>query len=330
MPKQLGVAFACASHPHCAGRISAVNALQETHLIGVFDPDVEFARKAAHAGKVFGSAEELLAHDDIDLVIIEGTNSQNSKYAIQAATSGKAILIEKPGAENLERCEEVAHSFHGSTSVAHPFCQVGYHLRYSPSVTKALQIVADGTLGRITTARFHAAVMQPWLTNEWFCDTDDMGGMVFLDFCHMLDLLTLFLGEPTAHKSFITKLNKVPEHPFEDSAAFILRFGDVLAAGDCCGWEANDWISTWDIELYGTEGTLKVGIHPPWLKLYTPAEGWMNEEWRDFDGELNYHYEIADIANRIRENEPPGGCDIQQAVSLIRTIADMYASAKTP
>src|SRR5438876_10726053 len=121
-------------------------------------------------------------------------------------------------------------------------CQVSYHLRYSPSVTKALQVVAGGTLGRITTARFHAAVMQPWLTNEWFCDTNDMGGMVFLDFCHMLDLLSLFLGQPTVHKSFITKLSKVPEHPFEDSAAFILQFGDVLAAGDCCGWEANDWI----------------------------------------------------------------------------------------
>src|SRR5207249_4403462 len=150
------------------GRISAVNEQQETHLIGVFDPDIEIARQAPHGGKVFGSAEELLADDEVDLVIIEGTNSQNSTYATQAATSGKAILIEKPGAENLQHCEQAADA------MADVFCQVGYHLRYSPSVTKALQIVAGGTLGRITTARFHAAVMRPWLTNEWFCDTDDM------------------------------------------------------------------------------------------------------------------------------------------------------------
>ncbi len=311
-----------ASHPHCAGRISQVSQIPSARIAGVYDADAEAASAAAAAAHAArrSSAEEVLCDDQLDLILIEGRNDECSEYAIRAAQMGRPMLLEKPGGETAARVAEAARAVERAGS----FCQVGYHLRYSPSIAQGVEIVRRGQIGRITTCRFHAAVMQPWLTSEWFCDPHDRGGMVHNDFCHMLDLLTLFLGDLSSHNARIVKLAGVPEHPFEDSAAFVLSFGDVLAAGDCCGWEANDWISTWDIELYGTEGTLKLGIHPPWVRVYRPDSGW--EETRDetFDGEMNYRYEIEDAIAGVRQGRLNRGCGIAHALKVAQWIDEMY------
>jgi predicted dehydrogenase len=212
------------------------------------------------------------------------------------------------------------------------YCQVGYHLRYSPAVIRARELVEQGYLGRITTARFHCAVMAPWLTNPWFCDPADRGGLVYLDFCHMLDLLSLFLGMPEEAVVRMIKLEGMPEHPFEDSAAFVFRFGDVLAAGDCCGWEAEDWVQSWSIELYGTQGTLRVGVHPPAIDLFLRqarapyAAGWTRTTNPAYDGNLNYAVELREARRRILARQTPAGADIQHALRLVEILDALYRS----
>jgi predicted dehydrogenase len=290
-------------------------------LAGLYDPDEALAQQTASkfATKHL-SLGEILSDASVGLVIIEGDNTQCADFAVQCAGARKAMLLEKPGAQNEKRLREVADAVRSSGS----FCQVGYHLRYSPSVQEAQVILGSGKIGRTTTVRFHAAVMQPWLTDRWFTDSRDMGGLVFLDFCHVLDLLRMFLGDLTAHRALIRKLERVENHPFEDSAAFALEYGDVLAAGDCCGWESNDWIQTWNLEFFGTEGTLIVGIHPPKTSLYRPKEGWQHTSDNDFAGELNYHRELQDVAERVKSGRAPGGCDIESAMKTVDTIKEMY------
>jgi predicted dehydrogenase len=328
----LGVGFLAVSHPHCSGRANAVLALESVHLAGAFDSDESVCQKftETYGAEKYRSAADLLADENVHCVIIEGTNLQNSELAIACAKAKKPMLLEKPGANNLENMLKVMHEVESSGITA----QVGYHLRYSPSIEKAREILSGGLLGRITTARFHAAVMAPWLTDFWFCDPNDRGGLVFNDFCHMLDLLCLLLGNVTSAQGVIKKLDGVPEHPFEDSAAFVFEFGDVVCAGDVCGWEANDWIETWDIQLFGTEGTLQIGIHPPSLKLFlntpsgTYAKGW--NEWSDlsFDGEMNYHREINDFATSLLLRKPSMGARITDAVNVLSWIDRLYDSAK--
>jgi predicted dehydrogenase len=326
----LGIAFLGISHPHCAGRMNAVRSLEDVFITGVYDRDESLAKRVAEEywARAYEMEADLLCDDDVGLVVIESTNKQNAEFAIRCAEAGKAFLLEKPGANNLQSLRRVASAVE-SQGV---FAQIGYHLRYSPAVERGREIVGAGVLGRVTTARFHCAVMSPWLTDPWFCDPDDAGGLVFNDFCHMLDLLTVFLGKITAIKGAIVKLDDVAAHPFEDSAAFVMEFSDVLAAGDVCGWEANDWITTWDIQLFGTEGTLQIGIHPPWVRLYLrEARGGFNagwNEWSDppFDGELNYHREIADIAGAILGEARTSGCSIADGLEVMSWISRAYES----
>lgn len=327
----IGIGFLGLSHPHCLGRLKAANANENARVVGVFDPDMDLRKRIAelHNTKACDREETLLEDSEIALIVIESTNKQNANYAIRCAEAGKALLIEKPGANNLERMQDVLTAIESNNV----FAQVGYHLRYSPAISKAKSIAKAGLLGKVTTARFHCAVMSPWLTDPWFCDADDLGGLVFNDFCHMLDLLIVFLGSPTGMISSIKKVQGLPVHRYEDSAAFIVEFGDVLAAGDVCGWEANDWITTWDIQLYGTKGTLHIGVHPPSTRLFLRepehgfARGW--NEWSDstFDGDLNYRYEIADILRSLKDGIPTSGCSAAEALAVMSWIASSYETA---
>ncbi|MEQ8762400.1 MAG: Gfo/Idh/MocA family oxidoreductase [Planctomycetota bacterium] len=326
--KSIRTGFLGVSHPHAGGRANVMGRIPELELSGFFEPDSEVAASFSHHYGVhaFDSLDRFFDELNPELVVIEGRNPFNAQMAMEAARRKTPMLIEKPGAHDLETLRALAQEVERQSV----FCQIGYHLRYSPAIAQARACLESNPLGRITTARFHASVMTPWLTDPWFCDPDDRGGLVYLDFCHMLDLLILFLGRPTESIGRIRKLEGVPEHIFEDSAAFLFEFGDVLAAGDCCGWEANDWIERWRLELYGMEGTLEIGMHPPLLKLYrqeaagdVPA-GWSTREHRGFDGEENYRLELKDIAERLMRDEAPGGATIQEALTVAEVLEDLY------
>lgn len=321
----MNVGFLGVSHPHAEGRKFAVNKLC-CNVVGVYENNESalkcFIENTSY--RVFGSQKELLENKDLDFVIIEGKNKENYENALLCIEHKKPFLIEKPGGANIHQIREIQRA----AAENNVFHQVGYHMRYSPSVSNAKQELSNKQIGNIHTVRFHASVQKPWLTNEWFCDMDDRGGLVFLDCCHIIDLVYFLLGELQLVSADIIKRTDVQEHLYEDNATFLLRCNDVLIAGDCCGWETNDWIETWNIEVYGDEGTLIVGIHPPRIKLYKKEESdnykWTKWEQRDFDGNLNYLYELQDILNFIKNGNKPIGCTILEAYKTAELIEKAY------
>jgi predicted dehydrogenase len=317
------------SHPHFESRAGVLAREEGVEIAAAHDPDPELLRAvcARTGAKSFEKPKELLKAG-LDFVLIEGTNTQCAGFALEAVKAKVPMLIEKPGGPDLDALRKVAEA----AEKARVFCQVGYHLRYAPSVLRARELVDQGYLGRITTARFHCAVPAPALTSPWFGDRADRGGLVYLDFCHMLDLLTLLLGMPAEALVRFQKLEGVPEHPFEDAAAFVFRFGDVLAAGDCCGWEAEEGMRSWSIELYGTQGTLRVGIHPPALDLYLrqgrapyPA-GWTRSFDPGYDGHETYAAELREARRRSVAGQTPAGADVQHALRLVEILDALYRS----
>jgi len=328
MNESLRIGLLGVSHPHLEGRLTSMRGMSGVEIIGAHDPDPALAKgvAATWGGTAFDSPEALLEKGRADFVIIEGPNRLCTQFATQCAESSTPFLIEKPGAANAQELEALA----GVVAKSGVFAQVGYHMRYSPSIVKVREWMQGGVAGRVTTARFHASVMSPWLTDPWFCDPDDRGGLVYLDFCHLLDLLVVLLGWPTKSQATIRKLDDVPDHPFEDSAAFLFEFGDILAAGDCCGWEANDWVTTWDIELYGMEGTIRAGIHPPRAELYMREDrepflaGWNITDHARYDGILNYRRELEDIVARVQTGRAPGGATLEDALGVAHLLESLY------
>src|SRR5262249_60514158 len=54
----------------------------------------------------------------------------------------------------------------------------------------------------------------------------------------------------------------------EDAGVALLEYADKLATFDMTAWGAQPWVESWTIELEGTDGTLHVGLQPPWYRLF--------------------------------------------------------------
>ncbi len=328
--RPIGIAFLATSHPHFAGRADSLREIAGVRVVGVFDRDRARAEAAAarYGGRV-ESAESLLADPAVDYVLIEGENGENLDLALRAAAAKKAFVVDKPGAPDLAGARKLADA----ARRAGTFAQVGYHMRYSPAFEPARRIVSEGLLGDLSLVRFHASTPAGALRDFWFTRPEDMGGLVFLDACHVLDLAIALLGRPTRVKAEIVKYED-GGHVFEDAAAVIFRFGKrTLGTLGLTGWEANAWVETWDMAFFGTEGTLTLGIHPPWYRLYLKEpkgsypRGW--SEWRDpaFPGERNYLFEQEDVLARLRRGETAARVGVDHAVTIVEVVDEIYRSA---
>lgn len=358
MPDQIGVAFVGCTHPHIFPRVELLQQETDVRLIGCYDPDQALmaALEKDHGLKAYPTPEALLDQPGVNFAIIEGWDPDNLAYVRMAAERGQAILLEKPGAANLPAMQETVDIIrrHGV-----PF-QVGYMLRFNSAIAHARRILAEGVLGPVPLARFHAAAPVGGAAERWQSVPGDLGGLVYTDGCHMIDLMIYLLGMPKHVKGMSLKLDAGPnviahgfkkdtlaglgvtvEMPlgnlmYEDVGAAIFDYGDKIATFDITGWEAHPWVEAWCIEFYGTDGTLRVGIQPPWYKLYVrnPNHGY-EAGWHSWDGfgvtgvgtslvvDENYTGEIQHMLRRVREWDTDNEPWLAEAEGVI-TVLDAY------
>lgn len=328
--KPIGMAFLATSHPHFAGRADSLKAIPGVRFVGVHDRDRDrAAAAAAKLGARVDSAEKLVADPAVEYVLIEGENGENLDLALLCAAARKPFLVDKPGGPDLAAVRKLK----AAVDAAGVFAQVGYHMRYSPVYAPVERIFRERMLGDLSLVRFHASTPAGALRDFWFTRPEDMGGLVFLDSCHVLDFAISLIGRPTSVKAEIMKYAD-GGHIFEDAAAVLFRFGErTLGTLGLTGWEANNWVETWDMAFFGTEGTLYLGIHPPWFRLYLKEatgpylRGWNEFSDPTFPGERNYLFEQEDVIARLRRGEKTPRVGVDHAVTVVEVIDEIYRSA---
>lgn len=105
--------------------------------------------------RCFDSADSFFAARKIaDVLIIATQDSQHFDHAMQALELGYDLLLEKPAAESLERCEEI------DRRARELGCRVAlcFVLRYTAFYSKIWKIVDSGKLGRVISIRTHEGV----------------------------------------------------------------------------------------------------------------------------------------------------------------------------
>jgi predicted dehydrogenase len=364
MPEQIKVAFVGCTHPHIFPRVELLRAEPDVTLVGCYDPDSSLtaALERDYRLKAYSSPEELLDQPGVNWVIIEGWEPDNPRYVQLAAQRNQAVLLEKPGAPNLSE-------MHGIIDIIQareiPF-QVGYMLRFNSGVAHARRILSEGVLGPVTLVRLHAATPVGGSAERWQSVPGNLGGLGYTDACHLIDLMIYVLGMPQSVRGSILRLPSGPmvtAHGFkentlsglgatvqmplgglvhEDAVAAIFDYGDKLVTCDLTGWEAHPWVEAWRMEFYGTDGTLHVGIQPPWYKLYVrnPNHGY-EAGWHNWDGfgvdgvgtslvvDENYTGEIQHMLRRVREWDTDNGPWLLEAEGVITVLDALYRSDKS-
>jgi predicted dehydrogenase len=136
------------------------------------------------------SSDDLLARDDIDIVVIATPHTTHLPLALAALAAGKHVYLEKPMALSVAECDEIL----AAADRAGRIVTVASQARYNEISMRAKALIDDGTIGRIRMFRVTSPTVGWDVPAEgWFVDPREGGA--YLDWGpHGCDTLRWFTG----------------------------------------------------------------------------------------------------------------------------------------
>ncbi|MEO5336387.1 MAG: Gfo/Idh/MocA family oxidoreductase [Magnetospirillum sp. WYHS-4] len=174
--------------------------------------------------------------------------------ALALARAGVHLLVEKPLSDRLDGVAELIEECRKRRLVL----QVGYCLRFDPSLAALKQALAAGTIGRLQHLKAEVGQYLP----DWRPDTDyrqgvsaraDLGGGALLELSHEIDTLCWLAGPAAGVIARLTAVGDL-EIDVEDSADLLLDF-----PGNVSGTLHMDMLQRTPVrtcKAVGTAGTL--------------------------------------------------------------------------
>lgn len=297
------------------------------------DPDpVACARARERSAWVTTRPEEALLRRP-DVVLVCTPASSHVKLATQALRSGAHLFIEKPLCTTPLEGEDLR----GMAAQDGRVVQVGYNLRYHPTVRGAKRLVEEGRIGPVLAAHFKFGLYLA----KWWKDRDyrasymaqaDLGGGLLLDSSHEVDLALFFLGKVAQVSAMAGKLSRLEIRgadvvkgllKMESGAIVTLNMdclqpkytrgfqlvGEDAALGwDCSGGRADVSLGKLSLCERGRDSYSEVLVEGDPLDTYL-------EELRDF---------LASVENRRRP-----AVDLEQGLEVVRVVAALEESIRT-
>ncbi|TFF25122.1 Gfo/Idh/MocA family oxidoreductase [Jiella endophytica] len=232
------------------------------------------ARQAERYGVAAMSVGELLARDDIDIVLNLTIPAAHAEVSLAALESGKHVYTEKPLAATLQDGIAIveAAKARGLRVGAAPDTVLG------ASVRAARQMIDEGAIGRpvLGTAAVLSHGMEHWHPDPTFFFKPG-GGPVFDMGPYYLSALVNLLGpvarvQATGMKAFEKRLVTTPHSQIRGQEIAVEVLTSVQALLSFESGAEISFFASWDvwrhglrpIEIHGTEGSMRVP-DPNWF-----------------------------------------------------------------
>ena len=159
-----------------------------------------------------------------EIAVVCGSATDRLAMIAVLPPSLRGVLIEKPLATDPELAQKVLQLMDGTTTVA----QVGYNLRFSPSLIDFRRRLAGGELGSVCSVRAETGQFLP----NWRPDRDyrytvsaqaALGGGVLLELSHEIDYLQWLFGKIEWVSAVVRRQSEL-EIDVEDTAHLTLGF----------------------------------------------------------------------------------------------------------
>jgi len=332
MPETVKLAFVgcgAISHFHLEGIIESAPHIRVTAAI---DPMSERAQEIAEqtGAQTFSTFAEALEKGDFDAVDIMLPHDLHEEFALQAFDAGKHVLLEKPIAPTLDACDRILDAANKTDKVF----MVAENSQYWPEIVKARELIQDGAIGDIVTAR---AGMVAEFDDYWFKDKKPWrfekgrtgGGIVIDGGAHWIRPLRMWLGE-------IDEVVAVLGHPYkgmegESLSRALFRFqSGIVAAFDAMMFDGVLAPDNW-WRITGTQGEIIIEAGfggAGGVRLYDADhhEGLLVQEPNGYA--KSFGPELHDFSLAVLEGkEPEAGPEY--ALGELRTALAMYRSAET-
>jgi predicted dehydrogenase len=251
-------------------------------IAGVATTREESAQKAAaEIGCDFCTSDyrELLDRSDIDVVDCCVPNHRHEEIVTAAAAAGKHVYCEKPLAVSVDEGRRMV----SAAESAGIKTQMTFNFRFFPAITRAVQLVRDGFLGRVFSfhARYHrSSYISPDKPLSWRLSKEVSGGGALFDLgSHVLDLVFCLLGPfGTVHGTLDTLIKERPvalgadeKGPVDvdDIALMQVRMADGFLGVVEISRMGTGAVNDLRIEIYGERGAIRFSAEDPsWLEIY--------------------------------------------------------------
>jgi predicted dehydrogenase len=304
-----------------------LQAADQARVAAVADVDVEAAgRCAERAGDaaVFADYRELVASPLVDAVDICLPHHLHAPAILAAAEAGKHVLCEKPLCVSLAEAEAIAAAVASSGITL----MCAHNLLFLPTVGPARELIREGRLGSLYTARTTDSFFSPADPTNigWRADRAISGGGELLDTGYHPAYLLLHLldGQPVEVAAMLSQ-HRLDFLEGEDSAQVLVRFVDGVVGSIETSWAYEPAGSTEVFSVVGDRGSLwsdgrtlmfkERGQEP--VVIMTAAD----------DTPEPITLEVIDFVACLREGRRPLNTEVE-GIAVLKVILAAYASAE--
>lgn len=319
--------------------------------------DVDRTRASALAADMGCQAatdwQEVVARQDVEVVVVATPNKYLMPICVAALESGKHVLCEKPPGRNMAETRRMV----GAARRAGRFLKIGFNHRHHPAIWQAHELCNQGAIGPLLFIRaVYGHGGRPGYDKEWRGNADLAGGGELLDQgIHIVDLCRWFMGDFVEAFGVTATCfwelghfrvgddqqpavdSGVPhdgKRQLEDNAFVTLR----TTGGQVAQWHSSwtQWKNRFTFEIFGRDGYVCVdglggsyGVETLLVGRRRRESGPPIETKREFDGpDLSWQAEWDEFVSAIHEGREPmaNGND---GLEAMRLIAAVYHSAHT-
>ena len=190
---------------HIAGKIAeTINALEGFRIAAVASRDENRAKEFAakyDIPRAYGSYEELLGDDEIELVYVATVNSNHALWAKNCIDAGKPVLVEKPFSYNAATATQVIQYARDKNV----FCGEAMWTRFVPLTDKLREVLQKGTIGPV---RYMTVSMGYNLRGKERLMRPELGGGALLDLgIYAIHMTEIVMGMPKSMASSLIGVN---------------------------------------------------------------------------------------------------------------------------
>lgn len=235
----------------------------------------------------YGSYEELINDENIDVVYIPLMNTLHYEYAKKAILNHKYVVVEKPFVLSKKEAEELFEL----ALKEKVFLMEAQKAVFLPTTVKAKQLIEEGAIGTVKYVETRQGSTNRFEADHWMNDVKMGGGALYGSIAYPTEMIQYVCNAENikANASFIQGFSSA-----DSIVNFHLSFNDILVSATI----AMDCDLQNEAVFYGTKG--KIVIPSFWkadtIELHT-EDGVIKEEYKvesEFVYQVNHINECLD------------------------------------
>lgn len=165
------------------------------NLYAVWERTKNLAQEKYPSVKTFRTLEDMLADENIELVIVNTPSLTHYEYTKQVILAGKHLIVEKPFTATVAQAEELIEL----ADKKNVKLSVYQNRRYDSDFRTVKKILDEGWLGKIVDAEIHYDRFTPELSYKVHKETPTAGVGCLYDLgSHLIDQALQLFGMPLA------------------------------------------------------------------------------------------------------------------------------------